>query len=327
MARDSYADDMLAEAAVQDTPRSVDDLRHPHDARPDLDSMREREDDEDEGEDDLAAELAKAWDAAAGEDQGEGTDQGDDQAQAGDDKAEDGDDKAEAEADQPNPHDKLGAEVDDPEIKELLEPYREELKEHGVTGRQAVRRLFQAEQLMRSRPVDGIAWLAKTYGQSATPEARTEMARQVIIGLGLGVPAGHGQAGQGQQPDVDAKIDQRLAAHEQAQTHAQVTRQVEAFAKEHPDFNELRQTMAGLIQAGSAQDLESAYNQAKFGRDGKKLLGEQAEKERKASVAKAKTARTPRSKSAPARQNDEDLPLKDQLAKAYDQMNPGGGRY
>lgn len=183
-------------------------------------------------------------------------------------------------------------------ISEAIEPHRNYLALNKMDPATYVRSLVAADELLRGpNPLGALGQIASMYNIDL---------RQ------LGQPAQAGQPGQqpAQQAQRDPMLQQALneiaelkASQAQQQSAAQQTEttqtqgQIDAFAKDHLYFENVRPEMAALLRAGTATDMASAYEMACWARpDIRPLLQkEQADKavadERAAASAKANEAR------------------------------------
>jgi hypothetical protein len=137
---------------------------------------------------------------------------------------------------------------------EPLKPFFEMAAREGTTVQDALSNHVRLAQQLRTDPVKGIeevlAFAGMTPQQYAAhvaglPPPAPEASQQTIAALQQELQQLRGQLGQFEQQN-----EQSLAA------------QVQDFAAKAPRFEELRDTMAGLFNAGLAQDLETAYNMA-----------------------------------------------------------------
>lgn len=147
-------------------------------------------------------------------------------------------------------------------VKAVLDEYRDQYAGRGLAPAEAMRALFGAEKALRERPYDAIAQLARDFGVDLSrfaPQA----------------PQQPPQAAQAQtnDPTVAAALErlQRLEAHISTQqqqqelaSRAQTERTIADFAADpkHTHFPAVRVLMGGLMQAGAANDLASAYEMA-----------------------------------------------------------------
>lgn len=148
------------------------------------------------------------------------------------------------------------------EISQALEPLRPMLQQHGIaTEAQAVKRLLEWEGSFRNPAtrIQAFHQLAQQYGvdlstlvqspQSGSPSAAQDIPeplRPVLDQFG-----GVVQEVQSIKAQLQTSEQQRIAA------------EFKAFADNgHPHFEAVRVAMGKLMQAGLAQDMESAYQQA-----------------------------------------------------------------
>lgn len=148
------------------------------------------------------------------------------------------------------------------EVDRLLEPYKAKLAAEGLSPTQGIQRLLRAQDIMESNPIQGIQWLARSYG------------------VNLGQLTQQPQPGQEQtqQPQpIDPRVESALARVERLEREAQdrAERDSAAFeqslkadvdkfraSSEHPYFDDVKADMAGLLTAGTAADLKDAYDKA-----------------------------------------------------------------
>jgi hypothetical protein len=121
----------------------------------------------------------------------------------------------------------------------------------NMTPAQAVEKLLQAQAMMDADPVAGLRQIARSYGIDASKieaEAESPLYREI--------------AGLKQQVTTLHKDLQTRAQTEHAQAVTTAERQVADWSKDKPHFAEVRQTMAQLVNAGVATDLDAAYRMA-----------------------------------------------------------------
>ena len=138
-----------------------------------------------------------------------------------------------------------------------LEPYAQQAQQSGKQLPEVLDAYIAAENYLESDPVNGVKWLMTQYG--VTPEQ-------------LGAVQSEGD-----QNPVNAALDpivqelnalkrtvltQQHTAQQQTITEAQS--QIDAFAADpaHPYFENVKQSMGALINAGQAADLKDAYEKA-----------------------------------------------------------------
>jgi len=184
---------------------------------------------------------------------------------------------------------------------------RSQIQQAGLTEADAIRRLAGAHYHLQNRPAEAIQGLAKQYGVDLealvygdeSGSQNQEPADPEVAKL------------QQQVGNVTNYLQQQEAARQQS--HAQqLQQQINEFAQatddqgnpKHPHFNEVQQRMAKLIQAGEAQGLEDAYEQAvwldrdirqkQLEAERKRVADEEARKRKEAAEKAKKAGRNPR---------------------------------
>lgn len=206
------------------------------------------------------------------------------------------------------------------EVDRLLEPYKAKLEAEGLSPAQGIQRLLRAQDIMETKPLEGIMWLARSYG--------------VTLGQLAAQPAGQEQT---QQPPIDPRVEtlqQRLdrlesdaqtRAKQEAETFEQSLKsEVEKFraSPEHPYFEDVKTDMGSLLAAGVVADLSEAYEKAVWANPAtrSKVMEDQrkaeaskaAEAAAKAKAAGSLNVRSTPANSAPPKSIDETL------SRAYD---------
>lgn len=163
--------------------------------------------------------------------------------------------------------------------EDIVGPVAEAARSRGIEPKEAVTRLMQAQANLDRDPANAIRWLAQSYGVDLT---------QLVINPDYQV---HGRQAPTQQPDVNALIEQKLEERE-------LQREIQTFAKDRPDYERVRPLMKALLENGSADSLDSAYEQARWATPDLRaqLLAEQAakpaEEQRRAETQKVQKARS-----------------------------------
>lgn len=217
------------------------------------------------------------------------------------------------------------------DVRNAVRPAREALNiPEGQEGRY-VGSLVNADMYLRQSPNEAIQQIAQAYG----------------IDLGQ-FGRGNLDEDEDEKDPYVAQLEEKVqnlerqfterTQNEQQANAAQLDQQIQAFADEkddkgdykHPHFAEVRAHMGGLMQAGAAQTLEDAYDQAVWARpDLRQDLIQQQTREaaqreaqrRKEKAAKAKQAATPASAgSAP---ETEEVPddLGEDLRRNFDRLS------
>jgi hypothetical protein len=123
-------------------------------------------------------------------------------------------------------------------------------------------------------------------------------------------------------PDPRAIVKEELLQMQLQQTIADFEGRAE---KDFPHYNEVRQTMAGLLQAGMAADLESAYSKAIRMHDDiwdaeQHRKAQASEQQKRDALARAKTSAKSVKSSAPTGSGNTSRPstdLRSQIAEAF----------
>lgn len=212
-------------------------------------------------------------------------------------------------------------------LEAVIAPHRSRIAMNGLSDAQYVGQLVAADELLRSNPIQGLAQVAQIYGidlrQFAQPGAQGQQPQQAQL------PPQFQQFAQ----EFDAfkqTFTQQQTAAEQAAA-AQTQAEIDAFAKDHLYFENVKPAMAALLKTGQASDLESAYTKACRMDDAIFPLLQKDEADRKAQADKvAATARvtaargasgsltgSPAPGSAPAR-NGPAPSIRDSIAEAWD---------
>lgn len=144
-------------------------------------------------------------------------------------------------------------------IDQAVAPFRSAYQQAGLkSDAEAINRLFQWEQAVRSNPVQSITQLARQYGVDLS---------QLVQGNSQ-VPQGQ-EAPEYIRPILDqygqlSQSVQSLEARIQEADQQKVTETLSSFAKDKPHFEKVRVRMGQMMAAGIASptDLDGAYQQA-----------------------------------------------------------------
>jgi hypothetical protein len=166
-------------------------------------------------------------------------------------------------------------------LEQVLAPHRQKWAVAGVDEATAVKQLLAASDWLERDPATAIAYLAKQYGLGALPTGTAQPQAQ---------PESNGQ-----NPQLTA-LQQELQDLKQqiaSQSEAGLLSQIEAFKSDPKNlyFENVREDMAALINAGRAKTLEEAYDKACWMRDDIRPLLQTAQVTKDpANVQKAKAA-------------------------------------
>lgn len=194
-------------------------------------------------------------------------------------------------------------------IYKAIRPYENTIRQLGVTPDVAIQALFSADHALRNgSPADkakAFADLAKGYGidlSQGLPE-------QQVVDPNV-------QYLQTQLQQTQYQLNQILAARQQEEElarqreQAELNSTIEQAKQGKPHFDEVRNEMAALLQAGTATDLNQAYEMAVWARPdlrqsllAQQLAEKQAEeaKKRAEEAQKAKAAKQASSMNVPRR--------------------------
>lgn len=144
-------------------------------------------------------------------------------------------------------------------MERVIAPYMPLIQQAGVTPDQAVAHLLRAESVLRAgsqeQKQQAFAQLARDYGvdlgQTAEFAANQPQLPPEVINL------------QQEVQRMRAFVEQQNQAREW-QEREQLNSEIARFAQDpaHAHFEEVRNEMAGLLQAGLAPDLNTAYEMA-----------------------------------------------------------------
>ncbi len=138
-------------------------------------------------------------------------------------------------------------------LEQVLAPRRALWAAQGLDEVQAVKTLLAAQDLLEKNPMQGLEFLAKSYGVSlntAQPQGQAQQPQPA--------PDSH--------PEIATLKQQLLELQSQVQTAqtAPIVSQVEAFQNDPANlyFENVRDDMAVLLKNGKATDLKEAYEMA-----------------------------------------------------------------
>lgn len=184
-------------------------------------------------------------------------------------------------------------------IQQAIEPFMPELQRHNIQPADWIQNLGRAHQTLAlgspQQKLQMFSHLAREYG---------------IDLAALGAPVeGQGNPILNQQTqwlqEQVAQLNGRWQQFETSQAQQQqaaIDGEIQRFAAQtdkYPHFTTVRETMAGILQSGLAQDLDSAYNKAIRMHDD--LWNSQQEAQRNQAEAERKTQQAEAAKSARAK--------------------------
>ena len=237
------------------------------------------------------------------------------------------------------------------EVGQIMAPFDAELQGAGMTRLDGIKRLVNAERLLRQNPQEGLNWLLSQYGGGQFEVVRkgAQPAQAQTAAPAAQQPSGNGHISEATVAQlVDQRFQSIIAAQQRQQQQAQVEEaqtRIQEFAvatgedgaPKYPHFEEVKVHMGALMQSGAAQSLEDAYEQAIWTlpalREGlvkarQEAAAKAASEAQKQAVAKAKAARTPHtaSRGQPTAEEDDDLSQQEVLRKVWRQQQSGVAR-
>ena len=197
-----------------------------------------------------------------------------------------------------------------------IEPFAPILQQHNIDPAQWISNLGRAHSVL-------------ALGSS---EQKQQMFAQLANDYGVSLNEVGGGYADPQFSLIAQELNQIKNQWNQFQTQQERTEQaslqneIQSFSTDKPYFDEVRETMAGLLQAGMANDLQSAYDKAIRLNDNisQKVQAEQAHKseaDRQAKLASAKAkALSPKSSSPTASTSTggKGASIRDELLKQFE---------
>ena len=152
--------------------------------------------------------------------------------------------------------------------------------------------LNQFQPLLRQygvAPQQWITQLGNAHAQlvTGTPEQKMQIFQQLANDYGVNLGAVTGQTGYDPQfSSLAQELNQiknqwgQFQAQQEAMEQSSLRNEIDSFKIDKPYFEEVREVMAGLLQSGMADDLQSAYDKAIRLNDDvfQKVQAEQAQK-------------------------------------------------
>ena len=137
-------------------------------------------------------------------------------------------------------------------LNKALAPHMEYLNQVGVAPEQAISTLIQAEKLLRT----------------SDPQTKANMFMKLAHDYGIDVNSLTNVPFDPYKYQLEQQLAQQQAALMQIQQSRQIAEEaqlgqtIEQFAQTHEYFDEVRETMADLLDKGLASDLNDAYTKA-----------------------------------------------------------------
>ena len=173
---------------------------------------------------------------------------------------------------------------------DAIAPFQEDLNRYNIQPNDWIRQLGTAHQMLaKGSPEQKLQMFHKLLGDYNTP---ARLAVQDAQGNWQLLDAGNMPRPQEQVPDVEKIVEEKLQ-----QRYMQ--EELKQFAASHEHYEAVKSHMAGLLQAGMAENLQEAYD--KSIRLDESLW--QSEQQRKADEAAEKQRQEQAARVAKARQN------------------------
>lgn len=182
----------------------------------------------------------------------------------------------------------------------VLAPRREMLTMRGLDESQAIQALFAAQDLLERNPLEGISYLARSYGVNLAQVAAQMSGQGQGGGQALALPPEHLQPILQKVQTLEQQVQAQTQAERQLR-EGEAAAQIEAFRNDpaHPYFDNVRGQMKALLESGQASTLADAYESACWGNPEIRglLIQEQAKKTQDA-AAKAERERAAKAAQA-----------------------------
>lgn len=138
------------------------------------------------------------------------------------------------------------------DLQEAIAPFVPILQQHGMAPAETVRNVMSAHHAL----------------VTGSPEQKADILRKLATSYGVPVQAFQGGQVDQQQYQVLSEINslkQQIGSFQQTAQQreaAEMNSRIEAFKSSASHFEDVRSSMAGLLQAGMATDLQDAYEKA-----------------------------------------------------------------
>ena len=229
-------------------------------------------------------------------------------------------------------------------ILDAITPYAQEFQKYGVKPEQWIANLGAAHQaLALGNPQQKLQMFAKLAQDYGVP-LQALMPRQPQVGP-------DGQPLPQQQPAIDPRVSawlqqqfgtlkqeiNQFKTQQQQQQAAQIQKEIDSFAANHPHYEAIKNTMADLIDKGLATDLQQAHDLALRMPQHDDIVAAEREEKRKAEeTRKAQEAATQAARArknavsvkssspgAGAAASEGKKSLREQLSETYDGVTGG----
>lgn len=137
-------------------------------------------------------------------------------------------------------------------IYEAMQPFMPLLQQHNIQPQQWISNLGNAHKMLAT----------------GSPDEKLQMFAKLASDYGVSLQSLQGQPHDPQFSQIAQELSQIKNEWSSFKTEREKTEQttlqneITSFAESAPHFEQVRETMAGLLQSGVAQDLKSAYDKA-----------------------------------------------------------------
>ena len=218
-------------------------------------------------------------------------------------------------------------------VAEVLAQHQDSIKSLGIPPEQFVANLANAHQsLARGTPEQKLSMFMKLAQDYQVPVQQLfARGQDGQVYFNPQVQQHQPQQRAQQAPDVEKLVSEKFAALELKQTISQFASEKDAGGQpKHPHFETVKADMALLLDAGKAQDLDSAYRMALRMNDElwqseqeAKVKADEAARlqaqQRTVAAAKANVV-SPKSATPASKTSTKQKGLRDQLEDSYDQV-------
>lgn len=204
-------------------------------------------------------------------------------------------------------------------IDAVIAPHRDRLTLSGVEESVYIGRLAQADKMLTENPYQAIQEVARMYGidlnqiAGGSPQQAFQPAQDPQISTLL-------EEVQALRAERQQEITQRQTSEQQA-----ALAQIEAFATDpaHPYFDNVKTEIGALLQAGSAKDLQEAYDMACHARKDIRALLQAAAAAKPATLTKPggpQVTGAQRGATPPAQAANQNANIEDDVRDAINQL-------
>lgn len=206
-------------------------------------------------------------------------------------------------------------------VTKVLEPYQGLLQQAGISAPQYVESLINADKYLRESPIEALNWLAQSYAGLDIIALADKLYQQ-----GYQAPAAPDPRDQKIQL-LEQRLNQFEASGQQAKTAA-LEAEIQAWAKDKPDFAAVRPYMASLAKQNPQASLDELYESARYAHpETRDRILKEIEDKRLADLkgkrqAGAQSPRgVPQPDAAPRKSRSKSWNIEADVAEAYDEAS------